>query len=81
MTALRFQIGWGEGVERGEIRHAQTSFEGYTFLKTKTRNFQKQSLDCKIQTLKRFKITLFIQTKHNLQNFGVIPFIKPQNNT
>ena len=29
---------------------------------------------------KRFKITLFIRTKHNMQIFGVIPFIKLQNN-
>ena len=30
---------------------------------------------------KRFKITLFIRTKHNMQIFGVIPFIKLQNDT
>ena len=35
----------------------------------------------KIQTHKRFKRMLFIRTKHNLQIFGVIHFIKLQNNT
>ena len=34
-----------------------------------------------IQTHKRFKGTLFIRTKHNLQILGVIPFDKLQNNT
>ena len=34
-----------------------------------------------IQTHKRFKITLFIRTKHNMRIFWVIPFIKLQNNT
>ena len=29
-----------------------------------------------IQTHKRFGITLFIRTKHNMRIFGVIPFIK-----
>ena len=28
------------------------------------------------KTHKRFKITLFIKTKHNMQIFGVIPFIE-----
>ena len=32
-----------------------------------------------IQTHKRFKIMLFIRTKHNLQIFRVIPFMKLQN--
>ena len=32
-----------------------------------------------IQTHKRFKIMLFIRTKHNMQIFGVISFIKLQN--
>ena len=35
----------------------------------------------KIQTHKRFKRTLFIRTKHNMQIFWVIPFIKRQNDT
>ena len=30
-------------------------------------------------THKRFKITLFIRTKHNMRIFEVIPFIKLQN--
>ena len=34
-----------------------------------------------IQTHKRFKRTLFIRTKHNMQIFRVIPFIKLQNDT
>ena len=34
-----------------------------------------------IQTHKRLKRTLFIRTKHNMQIFGVIPFIKLQNDT
>ena len=34
-----------------------------------------------MQTRKRFKKKLFIRPEHNLQFFGVIPFIKPQNNT
>ena len=32
-----------------------------------------------IQTHKRFKITLFIRTKHNMRIFGIILFIKLQN--
>ena len=32
-----------------------------------------------IQTHKRFKRTLFTTTKHNVRTFGVIPFIKLQN--
>ena len=32
-----------------------------------------------ILTHKRFQITLFIRTKHNMQIFGVILFIKLQN--
>ena len=35
----------------------------------------------KIQTHKRLKRTLFIRTKHNMRMFGVIPFIKLQNDT
>ena len=35
----------------------------------------------KIKTHKRFKRTLFIMTKHNQQIFGLIPFIKLQNDT
>ena len=31
-----------------------------------------------IQTQERFKITLFIKTKHNVWVFRVFPFIKPQ---
>ena len=34
-----------------------------------------------IQTHKRFKIRLFIRTKHNMRIFGTIPFIKLQNDT
>ena len=33
-------------------------------------------ITCRIQTHKRFKITLFIRTKHNMLIFGVSPFIK-----
>ena len=32
-----------------------------------------------IQTHRRFKRMLFIRTKHNMQIFSIIPFIKPQN--
>ena len=39
---------------------------------------QKQR-ETKIQTHKKFKGTLFIRTKHNKRIFGVIPFIKLQN--
>ena len=35
----------------------------------------------KIQTQKRLKRTLFIRTKHNMQIFGVIPFIVLQNDS
>jgi len=35
----------------------------------------------KIPIHKRFKITLFIRTKHNLRIFGIIRFIKLQNDT
>ena len=35
----------------------------------------------KIQTHKKFKGTLFIRTKHSMRIFGVIPFIKLQNDT
>ena len=34
-----------------------------------------------IQTYKRFKRMLFIRTKHNMPIFGVIPFIKLENDT
>ena len=34
-----------------------------------------------MQTRKMFRRTLFIRTKHDMQIFGVIPFIKLQNNT
>ena len=39
------------------------------------------ALDPKIQTHKRFQRTLFIRTKHSMQIFGVIPFVKLQNDT
>ena len=40
------------------------------------------SVNCyKIQTPKRFKRTLIIATKHNLQTFGVITFVKLENDT
>ena len=48
--------------------------------KPKCVNHDRHS-SCKIQTHKRFRRTLFIRTKHNLQIFRVIPFIKLQNNT
>ena len=35
----------------------------------------------KIQIQKRFRITLFITTNHNIRIFGVIPLIKLQNDT
>ena len=35
----------------------------------------------KVQIRKRLKRTLFIRTKHDMRIFGVIPFIKLQNNT
>ena len=35
----------------------------------------------KIQTHKRFKLMLFIRTKRNMRSFGIIPFIKLQNDT
>ena len=35
----------------------------------------------KIQTQKKFRITLFIRTQHNVRIFVVIPFIKRQNDT
>ena len=34
-----------------------------------------------VRTRERFRRTLFIRTKHNMQMLGVIPFIKLQNNT
>ena len=34
-----------------------------------------------IETRKRFKITLFIRTKHDMRIFWVTPFIKLQNGT
>ena len=34
-----------------------------------------------IQTHERFKIMLYIRTKHNMPIFGVIPFIKLQDDT
>ena len=44
-------------------------------------HFEKAEVDSKIQTLKRFKRTLFIKTKHNLQIFRGILFVKLQNDT
>jgi len=41
----------------------------------------KNDLGIKIQTYKRFKRTLFIRTRQNQQMFGVIPFVKLQNDT
>ena len=41
------------------------------------KSFKKEKK--RIQTHKRFKRTLFIRTKHNMQMFQVIPFIKLQN--
>ena len=38
-------------------------------------------IKCRIQTHKRFKITLFMWTKHYLRISEVIPFMKLQNNT
>ena len=35
----------------------------------------------KFQTHKRFKRRLFIRTKYNMRIFGIIPFIKLQNDT
>ena len=35
----------------------------------------------KFQTDERFKIMLFIRTKHNTRISGVIPFVKLQNDT
>ena len=35
----------------------------------------------KTQTHKRFNIRLFVRTKHNIRFFGVIPFVKLQNDT
>ena len=32
-------------------------------------------------THKRFRITLFTRTKHNMRIFGIIPFMKLQNDT
>ena len=42
---------------------------------------EEPQLLSKIQTRKKFNRMLFIRTKHNMQIFGVIPFIKLQNNT
>ena len=40
-----------------------------------------ESCDGKMQTHERFRRTLFIRTKHSMQIFRVIPFIKLQNDT
>ena len=40
-----------------------------------------QTCEEKTQKHKRFKIMLFITTKHNMHILGVIPFIKLQNDT
>ena len=81
MTALRFQIGSGEGWKGERSDMPRLPLRVTKKNKQKQGIFKSKVLDCKIQTRKRFKITLFIGTKHNLQYFGVIPFIKPQNNT
>ena len=41
---------------------------------------QDWTIQTKDRTQKRFKITLFIRTKHNMRIFGVISFFKLQNN-
>ena len=56
------------------------SFSGSLFCGIVTL-YCKVMIACLIQTQKGFKITLFISTKHNLRIFGLIPFIKLQNDT
>ena len=44
--------------------------------------YQKvRTKETRIQTRKRFNRMLFIRTKHNMRIFGVIPFVKLQNDT
>ena len=70
----------------------QTNTHNYSHTKQQQ---QQQKQNNKIQTrmtnvilkkkkskhIKRFKRTLFIRTKHNIRIFGVIPFIKLQNDS
>ena len=54
------------------------------FLRSRTQLRIPLPLNCrkiKLQTHKRFKRTLFIRTKHNMQISRVIPFIKLRNDT
>ena len=52
-----------------------------TVMWTRDNNTFTFSLSRKIQTHKRFKRRLYIRTKHNMQMFWVVPFIKLQNDT
>ena len=42
---------------------------------------KRKVISARSKQIKRFKIKLFIRIKHNLLIFGVIPFIKLQNDT
>ena len=58
--------------------HLTTSFKAILFRNTIHKQLTYHS---EIQTHERFRRTQFIRTKHNWRIFGVIPFIKPQNDT
>ena len=60
-------MGWGGGTVQIRV---QTLF---LLLRT------SYDVSDRIKTYKRFKRTLFIRTKHSMRNFGVILFIKLQN--
>ena len=63
------EVGGGGGAGGGDsVETAKTKTDNTFFLDN-------------IQTNKRFKITLFIRIKHNMQIFGVIAFVKLQNDT
>ena len=53
-------------------------FKGPVFLKS---CLPQMFWSLKVQTYKRFKGTLLIRTRQNKKSFGVIPFVKLENNT
>ena len=73
MTTLRFQTGFPSDIPCRCSRSVADEKESFVTGSERERD---------IQTHKRFKRTLiFLGQIHNLQIFGVIPFIKLQNNT
>ena len=92
-TCVVHQLIWPPGVQghhpdrlptETEFRFSPQNAGKSTYLQDiqvfTTKHWQINKLQIR-QTYKRFKRTIFIRTKHNMQIFGVIPFNKQQNDT